>query len=179
MQSRSHTNDSEPRAEIAGPGYPVTDLLLRWRELTKLKSTYVDALPSLVGPDRRLHTRFQQAVAATGRLSSINPNLQNIPIRTELGQRIRRAFVAPPGRVLLVADYSQIELRVLAHIAGEQALIDAFAAGEDIHRSTAATVFGVAPPLVTPDQRRAAKVINFGILHGMSAFGLSQHLGIP
>jgi DNA polymerase I len=178
QKTRSYSTGAETLEELAARGYPVAELLLRWRELTKLKSTYVDALPSLVGPDRRLHTRFQQAVAATGRLSSVNPNLQNIPIRTELGQRIRRAFIAPPGRVLLVADYSQIELRILAHIAGEQALIDAFAAGEDIHRSTAATVFNVAPPLVTPDQRRAAKVINFGILYGMSAFGLSQNLGI-
>src|SRR6185295_17449405 len=109
------------------------------------------------------HTRYNQAVAATGRLSSVNPNLQNIPIRTELGQRIRRAFVARPGDVLLVADYSQIELRILAHIAEEQALIDAFAAGEDIHRATAATVLNISPQLVGPDQRRAAKVINFGI----------------
>jgi DNA polymerase-1 len=178
QKTRSYSTGAETLEELAARGYPVAELLLRWRELTKLKSTYVDALPSLVGPDGRLHTRFQQAVAATGRLSSVNPNLQNIPIRTELGQRIRRAFIAPPGRVLLVADYSQIELRILAHIADEQALIDAFAAGEDIHRSTAATVFNVAPPLVTPDQRRAAKVINFGILYGMSAFGLSQNLGI-
>jgi DNA polymerase-1 len=179
QKTRSYSTGAETLEELAARGHAIAELLLRWRELTKLKSTYVDALPSLVGPDGRLHTRFQQAVAATGRLSSVNPNLQNIPIRTELGQRIRRAFVAPPGRVLLVADYSQIELRVLAHIAAEQALVDAFAAGEDIHRSTAATVFNVAPPLVTPDQRRAAKVINFGILYGMSAFGLAQNLGIP
>ncbi len=131
-----------------------------------------------MAPDGRLHTRFQQAVAATGRLSSANPNLQNIPIRTELGQRIRKAFVAPAGRLLLVADYSQIELRILAHIAEEPELIRAFAAGEDIHRATAAMVFGAAPALVTPDQRRAAKTINFGILYGMSAFGLAQNLGI-
>jgi DNA polymerase-1 len=179
QKTKSYSTGAETLEELAARGYPIAELLLRWRELTKLKSTYVDALPSLVGPDRRLHTRFQQAVAATGRLSSVNPNLQNIPIRTELGQRIRRAFVAPPGRVLLVADYSQIELRVLAHIADEQALVAAFAAGEDIHRATAATVFGASPPLVTPDQRRAAKVINFGILYGMSAFGLAQNLGIP
>ncbi len=179
QKTRSYSTGAETLEELAARGYPIAELLLRWRELTKLKSTYVDALPTLVGEDHRLHTRFQQAVAATGRLSSINPNLQNIPIRTELGQRIRRAFVAPPGRVLLVADYSQIELRILAHIADEQALVAAFAAGEDIHRSTAATVFNAAPALVTPDQRRAAKVINFGILYGMSAFGLSQNLGIP
>jgi DNA polymerase I len=118
-------------------------------------------------------------VAATGRLSSANPNLQNIPVRTELGQRIRKAFIAPPGYVLLVADYSQVELRILAHIAEEAELIRAFAAGEDIHRATAAIVFGSAPELVTAEQRRAAKTINFGILYGMSAFGLSQALSIP
>jgi DNA polymerase-1 len=178
QKTKSYSTGAETLEELAGRGYPIAELLLRYRELTKLKSTYVDALPTLVAADGRLHTRFNQAVAATGRLSSANPNLQNIPIRTELGQRIRRAFVAPPGKLLLVADYSQIELRILAHIAGEQALIDAFQAGEDIHRATAATVFGVSPALVSPDQRRAAKVINFGILYGMSAFGLSQNLHI-
>jgi DNA polymerase I len=178
QKTKSYSTGAETLEELAGRGYPIAELLLRYRELSKLKSTYVDALPTLVAADGRLHTRFYQAVAATGRLSSANPNLQNIPIRTELGQRIRRAFVAPPGHLLLVADYSQIELRILAHIAQEQALIDAFQAGEDIHRATAATVFGVSPSLVTPDQRRAAKVINFGILYGMSAFGLSQNLGI-
>lgn len=178
QKTKSYSTGAEILEELAGRGHLIAELLLRYRELTKLQSTYIEALPQMVGADGRLHTRFQQAVAATGRLSSINPNLQNIPVRTELGQRIRRAFVAPPGRCLLVADYSQIELRILAHIADEKALIDAFAAGEDIHRSTAATVFNVAPPLVTPDQRRAAKTINFGILYGMSAFGLSQNLGI-
>jgi len=132
-----------------------------------------------VAADACHHTRFNQAVAATGRLSSENPNLQNIPVRTELGRRIRKAFIAPPGHVLLVADYSQIELRILAHIAEEAELVRAFQAGEDIHRATAALVFGSAPDLVTADQRRAAKTINFGILYGMSAFGLSQALGIP
>src|SRR6202035_5425193 len=178
QKTKSYSTGAETLEELAARGYPIAELLLRYRELSKLKSTYVDALPLLVGPDGRLHTRFHQAVAATGRLSSASPNLQNIPIRTELGQRIRRAFVADPGRLLLVADYSQIELRVLAHIADERALIDSFAAGEDIHRATAATVFGASPALVTPDQRRAAKVINFGILYRMSAFGLSQNLGI-
>ncbi|HXO19618.1 MAG TPA: DNA polymerase I, partial [Thermoanaerobaculia bacterium] len=178
QKTKSYSTGAETLEELAARGYPIAELLLRYRELSKLKSTYVDALPLLVGPDGRLHTRFHQAVAATGRLSSASPNLQNIPIRTELGQRIRRAFVADPGHLLLVADYSQIELRVLAHIADERALIDSFAAGEDIHRATAATVFGASPALVTPDQRRAAKVINFGILYGMSAFGLSQNLGI-
>jgi len=178
QKTRSYSTGAETLEELAAGGYPIAQLLLRYRELSKLKSTYVDALPAMVGEDRRLHTRFQQAVAATGRLSSVNPNLQNIPVRTELGQRIRRAFVAGPGQALLVADYSQIELRILAHIAAEPELIRAFAAGEDIHRATAGTVFGIAPELVTGDQRRAAKTINFGIMYGMSAFGLSQNLGI-
>ncbi|HEX6900027.1 MAG TPA: DNA polymerase I [Thermoanaerobaculia bacterium] len=178
QKTKSYSTGAEILEELGRRGYRIAELLLRYRELTKLKSTYVDALPELVGPDGRLHTRFNQAVAATGRLSSTNPNLQNIPIRTELGQRIRKAFIAPPGELLLVADYSQIELRILAHIADEKRLIDAFAAGEDIHRSTAALVLGMAPELVTAEQRRAAKTINFGILYGMSAFGLSQELKI-
>jgi DNA polymerase-1 len=178
QKTKSYSTGAETLEELGRRGYPIAQLLLRYRELTKLKSTYIDSLPELVGADGRIHTRFNQAVAATGRLSSTNPNLQNIPVRTELGQRIRRAFIAPPGQVLLVADYSQIELRILAHIAEERALIDAFAAGEDIHRATAAVVLGAAPELVTPEQRRAAKTINFGILYGMSAYGLSQELGI-
>ncbi len=178
QKTKSYSTGAETLEELARREYPIAQLLLRYRELTKLKSTYIDALPELVGADGRIHTRFNQAVAATGRLSSTNPNLQNIPVRTELGQRIRRAFVAPPGQVLLVADYSQIELRILAHIADERALIDAFAAGEDIHRATAAVVLGVAPELVNSEQRRAAKTINFGILYGMSAYGLSQELQI-
>jgi DNA polymerase-1 len=178
QKTRSYSTGAETLEVLAGRGYPIAEHLLRYRELIKLKSTYVDALPALVAPDGRLHTRFNQAVAATGRLSSTNPNLQNIPIRTELGQRIRRAFVAAPGKLLLVADYSQIELRILAHIAEEPELIRAFLAGEDIHRATASAVLGVAPELVTAEQRRAAKTINFGILYGMSPFGLSQALGI-
>jgi DNA polymerase-1 len=177
-KTRSYSTSAETLQELAARGYPLPELLLRYRELAKLKSTYVDALPALVGADGRLHTRYNQAGAATGRISSSNPNLQNIPIRTELGQSIRKAFRAPEGRLLVVADYSQIELRVLAHIAGEEALIEAFQAGEDIHQTTAATVFGVAPMLVNPDQRRAAKVINFGIIYGMSAWGLANNLGI-
>jgi DNA polymerase-1 len=179
QKTKSYSTGAETLEELAVRGFPIAQSLLRWRELTKLKSTYVDALPALVARDGRLHTRFNQAVAATGRLSSANPNLQNIPVRTELGQRIRKAFIAPPGSVLLVADYSQIELRILAHIAEEAELIRAFQAGEDIHRATAALVFGSAPELVSAEQRRAAKTINFGILYGMSAFGLSQALGIP
>jgi len=178
QKTRSYSTGAETLEGLAARGYPIAERLLRYRELSKLKSTYVDALPAMLGEDGRLHTRFYQAVAATGRLSSANPNLQNIPVRTELGQRIRRAFVAGPGQALLVADYSQIELRILAHIAAEPELVRAFAAGEDIHRATAGTVFGVSPELVSADQRRAAKTINFGILYGMSAFGLSQNLGI-
>ncbi|HUP42755.1 MAG TPA: DNA polymerase I, partial [Thermoanaerobaculia bacterium] len=177
-KTKSYATGAEILEELAARGYELPVLLLRYRELTKLKSTYIDALPALVAPDGRLHTRFNQAVAATGRLSSVNPNLQNIPIRTELGQRIRRAFVADPGAVLLTADYSQVELRILAHIAPEPALVEAFRRGEDIHRSTAATVLGVAPELVTAEQRRAAKTINFGIMYGMSAYGLAAALGI-
>ncbi|MES1244211.1 MAG: DNA polymerase I [Acidobacteriota bacterium] len=179
QKTKSYSTGAEILEELAERGYDIAKGLLRYRELTKLKSTYVDALPLMVAADGRIHTRFNQAVAATGRLSSTNPNLQNIPIRTELGQRIRKAFVAPAGSALLVADYSQIELRILAHIADEKELIRAFAAGEDIHRATAAVVFGVAPELVTAEQRRAAKTINFGILYGMSAFGLGQALSIP
>jgi DNA polymerase-1 len=178
QKTRSYSTGADTLEVLSARGYPIAESLLRYRELTKLKSTYVDALPALVAPDGRLHTRFNQAVAATGRLSSTNPNLQNIPIRTELGQRIRRAFVAAPGHLLLVADYSQIELRILAHIAEEPELIRAFLAGEDIHRATASAVLGVAPELVNAEQRRAAKTINFGILYGMSPFGLSQALGI-
>src|SRR5207237_1634327 len=140
----------------AARGFPLAELVMKHRELAKLKGTYVDAFPLLVGADSRLHTRYEQAVAATGRLSSKEPNLQNIPIRTPVGQQIRRAFVAPPGRVLLVADYSQIELRLLAHIADEQAMQDAFRSGRDIHTATAASVFGIAPDLVSAEQRRAA-----------------------
>ncbi|HEX7002881.1 MAG TPA: DNA polymerase I [Trueperaceae bacterium] len=154
-------------------------LILDYRELSKLKGTYLDPLPKLVNPGSgRLHTTYQQTVAVTGRLSSINPNLQNIPIRTETGREIRRAFRAAPGHVLLAADYSQIELRVLAHIAGEQVLIDSFSKGEDIHRRTAAQVHGCAPEEVTPDMRRVAKVINFGVLYGMGAHRLTRELGI-
>ncbi len=176
-KTKSYATGADVLEELAAKGYPLPERLLRYREMTKLKGTYVDALPALVDRNGRLHTRYHQAVAATGRLSSASPNLQNIPVRTELGQRIRRAFIAPPGSLLVVADYSQIELRVLAHIAQEEELIAAFRRGEDIHRSTAATVFNVAPELVTGDMRRAAKTINFGILYGISGFGLAQNLG--
>ncbi len=177
-KTKSYSTDADTLHQLALKGFPLAEKMLDYREISKLKSTYVDALPAMVGDDGRIHTRYEQAVAATGRLSSVSPNLQNIPVRTKLGRSIRRAFVAPEGRLLLVADYSQIELRVLAHIAEEPALIAAFEAGEDIHRATAAVVMDVAPELVTARQRRAAKVINFGIIYGMSAFGLSQNLGI-
>src|SRR4029453_7568185 len=178
-KTKSYTTGAEILEELAARGYPLPERLLRYREVQKLKSTYVDALPLLADGNQRVHTRYLQAVAATGRLSSVNPNLQNIPVRSGEGQRIRQAFIAAPGHCLLVADYSQIELRVLAHIAKEPALVHAFQSGEDIHTATAANVFGVSPPLVSPDQRRAAKAINFGILYGMSAFGLGKNLGIP
>ncbi len=160
--------------------HPIVGAVLEWRQLTKLKNTYVDQLPALVDPvDGRVHTSFNQAVAATGRLSSSDPNLQNIPVRTEAGRRIRAAFLpAEPGWRLLSADYSQIELRVLAHLSEDSGLLAAFARGADIHAETASTVFGVAPDLVTPDQRRMAKVVNFGILYGLSTFGLARDLGI-
>ncbi|GMU66621.1 MAG: DNA polymerase [Acidobacteriota bacterium] len=177
-KTKSWSTDAETLEELAARGHELPGLLLRYREITKLKSTYVDALPTMVGADGRVHTRFQQAVAATGRISSINPNLQNIPIRTVQGQRVREAFRAADGMLLVVADYSQIELRLLAHVAAEPAMIEAFASGEDIHRSTAAAVLGIDPDLVSSEQRRAAKTINFGLIYGMGAFGLASQLGI-
>ena len=153
--------------------------VLEYRELAKLKSTYADALPRLVHPSTgRLHTHFSQTGAATGRLSSSNPNLQNIPVRTELGREIRAAFIAAPGHLLLSADYSQIELRILAHLSEDPVLVEAFRHGEDIHSRTAQEVFGVAPFAQTPEHRRVAKVINFGVIYGLSPFGLAQQLGI-
>ncbi|MGD0468148.1 MAG: DNA polymerase I [Terriglobales bacterium] len=159
--------------------HEVPRLVLEYRQLTKLKSTYVDALPALIrSQSGRVHTTFGQTGTATGRLSSTNPNLQNIPIRTELGREIRAAFIAEPGHVLLSADYSQIELRLLAHFTKDKLLVEAFRRGDDIHTLTASQVFGVPPLMVTPDHRRQAKVVNFGIVYGLSAFGLSQQLGI-
>src|SRR5262249_4333491 len=146
----------------------------------KLKGTYIDALPRYVNPATgRIHTRFDQAVAATGRLSSADPNLQNIPIRTPLGRGIRGAFVAPQGHVILSADYSQIELRVLAHLAQDAELVDAFATGEDVHVRPAALVFDKPRDQVTADERRAAKTINFGVIYGMGDSALAKQLGIP
>jgi len=159
--------------------HPIARMVLDYRQLTKLKSTYVDALPALINSATgRLHTTFGQTGTATGRLSSANPNLQNIPIRTELGRSIRAAFIAEPGHVLLTADYSQIELRLLAHFSRDPLLVEAYRRGDDIHTLTASQVFGVPPLMVTPDHRRQAKVVNFGIVYGLSAFGLSQQLGI-
>ncbi|HET7752073.1 MAG TPA: DNA polymerase I [Terriglobales bacterium] len=159
--------------------HDVPRLVLDYRQLTKLKSTYVDALPALLNScTRRLHTTFGQTGTATGRLSSANPNLQNIPIRTELGKEIRAAFIADPGHVLLAADYSQIELRLLAHFSGDPLLSEAFRRGDDIHSLTAQEVFGVPPMMITAEHRRRAKAVNFGIVYGLSAFGLSQQLGI-
>ncbi len=177
-KTKKYSTGADVLEQLAQRGFDLPAKVLQYRELTKLKSTYVDALPHLVAADGRLHTRYHQAVAATGRLSSHDPNLQNIPIRTDIGRQVRRAFRARDGYQLLVADYSQIELRVLAHISGDEALVDIFRHGGDIHRSTAATVFGVAPDLVTDEQRRASKTINFGIIYGMSAFGLARALGI-
>ena len=155
-------------------------LILEHRSLSKLKSTYTDKLPEQINPQTgRVHTCYHQAVAATGRLSSQDPNLQNIPIRTPEGRRIRQAFVAPPGHVLLAADYSQIELRIMAHLSGDAGLLSAFASDRDIHQATASEVFGAPLEAVTADQRRSAKAINFGLIYGMSAFGLAKQLGIP
>jgi DNA polymerase-1 len=159
--------------------YELPRLILQYRAQAKLKSTYTDKLPLQINPvTGRVHTSYQQAVAATGRLSSVEPNLQNIPIRTAEGRRIRQAFVAPPGCVILAADYSQIELRIMAHLSGDAGLRKAFAEERDIHQATAAEVFGVPLDAVSAEQRRAAKAINFGLIYGMSAFGLAARLGI-
>ena len=158
--------------------HPIIGEILEYRQLTKLKSTYADGLGKVIAPDGRIHTCFQNTVTATGRLSSTEPNLQNIPIRTELGAQLRKMFVAPAGRVLVDADYSQIELRLLACMAGDRAMIDGFNSGEDIHRITASQVFGVPQEEVTPQMRRGAKAVNFGIVYGISPFSLSQDIGV-
>jgi DNA polymerase-1 len=160
--------------ELSGQ-HPVVDMILEYRELTKLKSTYVDALPLQIHPeDGRVHTSFSQTTAVTGRLSSSDPNLQNIPTRTDLGRRVRRGFLADPGNVLVSLDYSQIELRIVAHMAGDQAMLNAFRAGQDIHATTAAAIYGVPLEKVTKEMRRHSKAINFGLIYGMSAFGLTR-----
>ncbi|MEI8593930.1 DNA polymerase I [Photobacterium sp. Hal280] len=159
--------------------YPLPKLLLEHRGLAKLKSTYTDKLPRMINPEtKRVHTSYHQAVAATGRLSSTDPNLQNIPIRNEQGRRIRQAFIAPPGYKILAVDYSQIELRIMAHLSGDKALLDAFRHGKDIHAATAAEILGLPIEDVTSEQRRRAKAINFGLIYGMSAFGLAKQLGM-
>ncbi len=165
--------------ELADDGYELPQIIMNYRSLSKLKSTYTDKLPQQVNQQTgRVHTSYHQAVTATGRLSSSDPNLQNIPIRTETGRKIREAFVAGKGAKILAADYSQIELRIMAHLSGDKSLLTAFAEGEDIHRHTASEIFGVEPENVTGDQRRSAKAINFGLIYGMSAHGLSKQLGI-
>ena len=159
--------------------HPIVEVIEEWRELTKLLNTYLGPLPALIGEDGRLHTHFNQAVAATGRLSTSNPNLQAIPVRTDLGREIRSAFVAEPGHRLVSSDYSQVELRILAHVSGEPKLREAFARGEDIHAATAAEVLGKDQATLTKDERNVAKMVNFGIIYGISAFGLSENLEIP
>jgi DNA polymerase-1 len=158
--------------------HPIVERVERWRELTKLKSTYLDSLPELVDDDGRLHTTFSQVTAATGRLSSTNPNLQNIPIRSEVGRPVRACFVAEPGNRLLSCDYNQVELRVLAHVAGEDVLREIFASGEDVHSATAAGIIGADPDAITPAERSKAKMVNYGIAYGLSAFGLADRLNI-
>ncbi|MBK8895038.1 MAG: DNA polymerase I [Propionivibrio sp.] len=176
--SGTPSTDEEVLSELA-LDYPLPKLLLESRQLSKLKSTYTDKLPKMVNPQTgRVHTSYAQAVAVTGRLASSDPNLQNIPVRTPEGRRIRAAFIAPPGRHIVSADYSQIELRIMAHLSEDARLLEAFAQGEDVHRATAAEIFGVTPIEVGPDQRRVAKVINFGLIYGMSAFGLARQLDI-
>ncbi|PPE69838.1 DNA polymerase I [Caldimonas thermodepolymerans] len=176
--SGAPSTDEEVLEKLA-QDYPLPAKILEHRGLSKLKSTYTDKLPQMINPATgRVHTNYAQAVAVTGRLASNDPNLQNIPIRTAEGRRIREAFIAPPGHVIVSADYSQIELRIMAHISGDANLMRAFQEGMDVHRATAAEIFGIAPEQVTSEQRRYAKVINFGLIYGMSAFGLASNLGI-
>jgi DNA polymerase-1 len=176
--SGAPSTDEEVLTKLA-EDYPLPRLILDWRGLAKLKSTYADKLPRMVNPRTgRVHTSYSQAVAVTGRLASSEPNLQNIPIRTPEGRRIREAFIAPDGYRIVSADYSQIELRIMAHLSDDESLLKAFAAGEDVHRATAAEIFGIGATEVSSEQRRYAKVINFGLIYGMSAFGLAANLGI-
>ena len=172
------STDEEVLQELAAD-YPLPKVLLEYRALTKLKSTYTDKLPAMVNARTgRVHTTFSQATAVTGRLASTEPNLQNIPVRTAEGRRIREAFIAPPGHTIVSADYSQIELRIMAHLSEDPALLRAFHEGADIHRATAAEIFGVPLDEVTADQRRYIKAVNFGLIYGMSAFGLAAQLNI-
>ncbi|MGH9443297.1 MAG: DNA polymerase I [Thermoanaerobaculia bacterium] len=178
-KTKSFSTGVETLQALAAQGFPIATLLMEHREISKLKGTYTDALPELANAAGRIHAKFNQTVAATGRLSSSDPNLQNIPIRTEAGRQIRRGFIAPRGASLLAADYSQIELRILAHFSGDEAMRRAFQEGQDVHRATAAKVFHVAPDLVSLEMRIAAKRINFGLLYGMGAFSLAKDLGVP
>jgi DNA polymerase I len=179
-----YSTDSSVLEELAEE-HPIAELMLEYRQLTKLQSTYVEALPKAVNPrTNRIHTTFNQTIANTGRLSSTNPNLQNIPIRTELGMEIRKAFIArsnagEPDTVLFSADYSQIELRIMAHICGDETLVNAFQHGIDVHAATAANLFGVPASEVGRDMRRIAKTVNFGVMYGQGAFGLARQLKIP
>src|SRR5690606_2279598 len=171
---------AEDVLEELAESYELPRTIMAYRACTKLKSTYTDKLPLQINrATGRVHTSYQQAVAATGRLSSADPNLQNIPIRTSEGRRIRQAFIAPPGWRIVAADYSQIELRIMAHLSGDAGLLNAFSEDRDIHQATAAEVFGMPLDQVTAEQRRSAKAINFGLIYGMSAFGLASRLGIP
>jgi DNA polymerase-1 len=176
--SGTPSTDEDVLQELA-LDHPLPKVLLEYRGLAKLKSTYTDKLPKMINPTTgRVHTSYNQAVAITGRLASSDPNLQNIPVRTQEGRRIREAFIAPPGSHIVSADYSQIELRIMAHLSQDEGMLYAFANNEDIHRATAAEIFGVERTAVDNEQRRYAKVINFGLIYGMSAFGLAQNLNI-
>ena len=179
-QGKTGFSTDEAELERLAPEHIIPRLILEYRGYEKLKSTYIDALPKMVQPRTgRIHTSFNQTIAATGRLTSTDPNLQNIPIRTELGRAIRRAFVADdPGHELLKADYSQIELRILAHVSQDRTLCAAYHEGRDIHRQTACEIFNVQPDAVTSEMRSQAKTVNFGVIYGMSAHGLAQQLGI-
>lgn len=172
-----YSTNAEVLEKLRGQ-HPIIGEILEYRQLTKLKSTYADGLGKVIEPDGRIRTSFQNTVTATGRLSSVEPNLQNIPVRTPLGAELRKMFVAGLGKVLVDADYSQIELRLLAHMAGDQAMIDGFNSGEDVHTITASQVFGVPVEAVTPLMRRSAKAVNFGIVYGISSFSLSQDIGV-
>ena len=173
-----YSTDARVLQAIRGE-HPVIPKIERWRELTKLAQTYLDALPEYIAGDGRIHTTFNQTAATTGRLSSNNPNLQNVPIRTVLGREIRACFVAEPGNLLVSADYSQVELRLLAHIAGEDVLKEIFRKGEDVHTATAVRVFNVTPDQIDPGMRSKSKMINYGIVYGLSAWGMADRLDIP
>jgi DNA polymerase-1 len=176
---KGQPSTAEPILQELALDYPLPKVILEHRSLAKLKTTYTDKLPQLINPSTgRIHTSYHQAVTATGRLSSSDPNLQNIPIRSEEGRRIRQAFVAPKGYKLIAADYSQIELRIMAHLSQDKGLLTAFSKGEDVHKATAAEVFDVSVDDVTNDQRRKAKAINFGLIYGMSAFGLAKQIKV-